>query len=292
MDESSKQEKLFKESIYPVSINATKKIVNQMERCVCKIYFNGEIGTGFFTKIPYKQQNLKVLITNNHIIGKNNEIKDNVRIEISLNNNEKRKIEINNQRKRFTDEYFDVTIIEIIENIDGKYEYLELNNDIIDNMNLDQNKIIDNYRNSYTKESIYILNYLKGENIVVSYGLLNEIKSDNEILHKCYTDIGSSGSPILSLKNNKLIGIHCRNSSNFNFNRGILIIFPIIKFIQISYNNKSHNTNKNNFNNNINKNYFNSINKNIINFNNINNKKTEINQLTDMKGHTEVKKNM
>ena len=75
-------------------------------------------------------------------------------------------------------------------------------------MDLNKEKIIDNYKLIYKNESIYILNYMNGDKILVSYGLISEVHEENGIYHKCNTDKGSSGSSILSLKNNKLIGIH------------------------------------------------------------------------------------
>ena len=71
---------------------------------------------------------------------------------------------------------------------------------------------------------------MNGENIVVSYGLITEINEEYGIYHKCNTDNGSSGSPILSLKNNKLIGIHYGSPKQFEYNLGTLIIFAIIEF--------------------------------------------------------------
>ena len=41
---------------------------------------------------------------------------------------------------------------------------------------------------------------MHGENICVSYGILNNIQN-YEIIHLCSTDNGSSGSPIINLKN-------------------------------------------------------------------------------------------
>ena len=53
--ENIQKEKYISTSPEPLSIEGTKKILEQMQNCVCKIY-NGEkgTGTGFFTKIPYK----------------------------------------------------------------------------------------------------------------------------------------------------------------------------------------------------------------------------------------------
>ena len=60
--------------------------------------------------------------------------------------------------------------------------------------------MINNYKNRYKNESVYILSYIKGENILISYGLISEINEENGINHKCNTDNESSGSLILSLK--------------------------------------------------------------------------------------------
>ena len=40
--------------IDPVSIEKTSIILKQMGNCVCKIHLGGNKGTGFFIKIPYK----------------------------------------------------------------------------------------------------------------------------------------------------------------------------------------------------------------------------------------------
>ena len=85
------KEKYIKDSIEPVSINSTEIILNQMKKCVCKIRIKGIKGTGFFAKIPYKNDVLSVLITNNHVLGEDN-IKDGKNISISLNNEKHLKI--------------------------------------------------------------------------------------------------------------------------------------------------------------------------------------------------------
>ena len=80
-----------KESIlskYPnaISYDCSKKIITQMERNICKINIGMNQGTGFFTKIPFPNENkmLPVLITNNHVM--NNDIlnKDNMNIELDI----------------------------------------------------------------------------------------------------------------------------------------------------------------------------------------------------------------
>ena len=110
--EDSKKEKEILTSPEAVSFEGTKNILDQMNNCVCRIYNNCE-GTGFFTKIPYKNQLLSVLITNNHVIGINDIINNQI-ITLYLNNDKKVKsIKLDNNRLRYTNEIFDITIIEI-----------------------------------------------------------------------------------------------------------------------------------------------------------------------------------
>ena len=120
--------------------------------------------------------------------------------------------------------------IELKEN-DGIKDYLELDDNILKN----------NEDIYYEKKSIYILHYLLENDICVSYGILNRI-SKYDIIHLCSTDNGSSGSPILNLENNKVIGIHKEVSINFNFNKGTLLKYPLNGIIK-KYN-KNNNINE------------------------------------------------
>ena len=217
------QEKLIEKQPIPVSIEGTKKILFQMEKCICKIYLEeGKKGTGFFCKIPFKNNLLPVLITNNHILNEN-EIKNNKIIKISINN-KVNEIEIDSSRKIYTnsDENIDITIIEIKESKDGIYNYLEIDeNDIYKDK-----KIIEL---EYKMKSIYILHYPKGK-LNVSYGLIKDIIDNKKINHYCRTEEGSSGSPILSLETFKIIGIHYGSSQNNIFNYGTFIKYAINLF--------------------------------------------------------------
>ena len=217
-----KQNKLIKEQPIPVSLEGTKKILFQMENCICKIYLkNGEIGTGFFCKIPFNNNLLPVLITNNHVLNEN-DIDNNKKIKLMINNKVKT-IEIDNSRKKYTnpDKNIDLTIIEIKPKKDGINNYLE-----IDENDLYQDK--ESIELEYKKKSIYILNYSNEQS--VSYGLINYIKDNKRISHYCNIEKNSSGSPILSLKTFKVLGIQCDNSQNLEFNYGIFIKFAIDEF--------------------------------------------------------------
>ena len=127
-----RQEQLIEDQPIPVSIEGTKKILFQMENCICKIYLDdGKKGTGFFCKIPFNNDLLPVLITNNHLLNEN-DIDNNKTIKLSINN-EVKEIEIDNSRKRYSnsDKNIDITIIEIKPNKDGIDKYLELDEDDI-----------------------------------------------------------------------------------------------------------------------------------------------------------------
>ena len=216
---------------YPniISYECTKKIKEQMERNICKINIGNSQGTGFFTKIPFPDLNnmLPVFITNNHII--NNELlyKEDIKIKIDIyDESDNKEINLNN-RMKYTDEEYDITIIEIKKE-DNINNYLELDeiiiNDIINNIN--KNKI-------YINETIYIIQYPENK-LSVSYGILENIYMDKKynFNHKCCTRGGSSGSPILNIKNNKLIGIH-KESNNKQFNRGLFLNYAIKEYIEL-----------------------------------------------------------
>ena len=224
------KEKLINRAIDPISLDSSEKIICQMKKCVCKININGINGTGFFTKIPLYNESIKVLITNNHIINKDDIEKEN-NFTIKLKNKKEQKlIKIYKNRKNYTNEKLDITFIELKEK-DEITDFLELDDEIINNLQLNKEQI-EVYNKNYINTSIYILNYLKGEEVMTSFGLINNVKGNN-IYHKCNTDHGSSGAQILSLKNNKIIGVHYGSSKNNDFNLGSLIIFAIIEFNNI-----------------------------------------------------------
>ena len=264
----------------PLNINKMNIINKQMANCVCKIH-NGDItGTGFFIKIKAQNNEIyPVLVTNNHILEKE-DIEKGKEITISINNDDKYIIiNIDDSRITFTDAVYDCTFVQIKEVEDqflNTCDYLE-----IDERTYYINGLSEN-------ESLYILNYPKGKEIVNSQGSLISINC-NEIKYNCITEEGSSGSPILLLETCKVIGIHSQGAKNrdIEVNKGTLINYPIIEFQKYLNNTpiesgkeniffEKNNINENIFNkpfeiNNIKRNEFNrlletsNINKNIIN---------------------------
>jgi surface protein len=240
-------EKKINSSPEPLSIGATEKILNQMKKCVCKIY-NVIQGTGFFIKIPYRNTILPVIITNYHIISEN-DILNNVMITIYVNNETNAKnIKLGEGRLFYSSKELDVTIIEIKEKEDDIKNFLELDDNIKDCLTMNTKDISLFLKNIYSTKSIYILNYPDDKEVVVSYGQSPNFE-EKKIHHKCSTDNGSSGSPILLSHNQKVIGVHYGCSNNFDFNKGVLIIYPIIEF-----NKKGQQLNKINTQNNVNSN--------------------------------------
>ena len=247
-----KKEILIKQQPIPVDLKGTRLIVNQMENYICKIFKdNGEkgTGTGFFCKIPFPDENnqLNVLITNNHVLNEN-EIEVGKTIKLIMNNKGKKiekSITIDESRKTFTKlndkEGIDITIIEIKENKDEINNFLDYDNDEILGI-------------EYKRKSIYILHY-PNDIKLVSYGLIQNIIDGKQIRHYCNTYEGSSGSPILSLNNYKVIGVHYggvdkeKNMSQIKLNFGTFINYAITlfneKYKNEAYKEKNIETNEN-----------------------------------------------
>jgi surface protein len=156
-------------------------------------------------------------MTNYHIIN-DQFLQNNKNIKISINNKKIiEEININEIKIIYSSpiDKYDIMILKLKEN--NKYNYLELDQDL------------------YKDKSIYILHYPNEDNVSISFGcgIKNAKKSDDEyyIKHLCYIKESSSGSPILNLSTNKVIGIHIEstlNSENSSkFNKGILLKFPL-----------------------------------------------------------------
>ena len=230
------KETLIEDQPIPVDIEGTKIILSQLENCICKIIKDdGKKGTGFFCKIPFPNKNnlLYALITNNHILNENDIENDKI-IKLIIYNKEQnieKEIKIDDSRKKMTiineEEGIDITIIEIRPNQDKINNFLEIDDKILEL--------------ECKRKSIYILHYPKDKQLV-SYGLINDILEGKKINHYCNTEDGSSGSPILSLNNFKVIGVHYGGSKNkiFKLNYGTFIKYAINEF-----NNKFKNEIKN-----------------------------------------------
>ena len=225
--EDIKKEKMIEEYPRPITIEGTKIILNQLENCICKIFNpNGEKGTGFFCIINYKNNIIPVMMTNNHVINEDY-IKMNNYISIGINDNKEiKKIKLNDNRIIYTKpkEEYDITIIEIKPEKDKINNFMEIDDDIFQ----------EGSETIYNSHSVYVLQYPKsdkGDIAAVSYGIVTNINQYN-ICHKCSTESGSSGSPIMNLLNHKIIGIHKEASLKFKINKGTYLKYPINDFIK------------------------------------------------------------
>ena len=242
--EDFKKEKYVEKYPRPITMEGTRKILNQMETNICKIIAKGETGTGFFCIINYDNHFIPVMITNNHVINEKY-LKKNKTLKITINDDKYIKtIQLDDSRIIYTKskEEYDITIIEIKPEKDKIYNFMEIDEKIF----LEESNALYN-----ENHSIYIIQYPKGNEASVSYGIIKSIDGYN-ISHKCSTESGSSGSPIINLLNHKIIGIHKESSSHFNMNRGTYLKNPINEFIK----NYKNNIRKKNYNiENINDNY-------------------------------------
>ena len=217
----SDKEKLLNLYPIPITIDCTRIILEQMENSICKINNEKGNGTGFFCYIS--NYNKYIMLTNNHVIDEEI-IKNNNKIIVTIND-DKEKIEINlNNKKLYTNKKYDVTIIEIKEEEKNKIKkYIELDNNIFNDNSIKYNETL--YILQYPK---YLFNKQIGP---VSYGILKGIKDEYNIIHLCSTESGSSGSPILNISNNKVIGIHKEGYKKDNYNIGTYLKYPINEYL-------------------------------------------------------------
>ena len=224
MEEEFIKEKLLSDYLIPITIEQTKTILEQLKKCICKI--KKVNGTGFFCIIPCKENNIRALITNYHVIN-HNYIENNAIIELTINDDKTNvDIIISEDRKIYLNEEYDIAIIEI-KNKDKINNFLNSDDDYL---KLDDNLFKENSESFYDdKNSIYILQYPKSYKACVSYGTVKDFKN-YDINYYCSTEPGASGSPILDLKTNKVFGIHKQSQRYFNFNSGTFLKYPLNDF--------------------------------------------------------------
>lgn len=202
--------------ISPLRNDQLLKINEQMTKNVCVIVLGDVKGTGFFCKIPFpdNQNLLPTLITCNHLLNEEY-INKNKSISIFLNNkNEKRDI-LTENRITYTNKELDITIIEIKTEKDNIHNFLEP----------------EKFDKDVKKLSVHFLRYGKGEECLVSFGVIKAIKEDH-IIYDCCSEPGSAGGPIISSIDGKVIGIHKGSIQNQSqvLKVGTLLSSAILEF--------------------------------------------------------------
>ena len=192
-----------------INYKTLKDTINRnLEKYICKIKIdltnnNYKLGTGFFCQL--EKNNIKLLLTNNHIINDNFlESKKDLEVEID---NIITIINLSIPRFKYTNKEFDFTIIEIIQQ-DNISHFLSVNEDI-------ENK-------NFKDKQIFSLHYPKGKNMMLSLGKVKDV-IDDKLFYSISTDKGSSGCPIILFNNTKVIGIHLGYDNKNIFNQGISI---------------------------------------------------------------------
>jgi len=191
MSEESEKKKLNM-----VSLNA----LNKVSKSICKIIYQSDdkkcTGTGFFMKIKYKNQVLmNCLITNYHVLNK---YQSYTKIQLQIGES-KKKFNIRTKRyAKYFEEPIDISMIEIL-NKDKIIEH-------VDFLSYDLNYMKYGY-DYYLNKEIFILQYPYGEEMHSAIGKINNIKNF-EFKHDAGACQGSSGSAVILIENNCVIGIH------------------------------------------------------------------------------------
>ena len=200
---------------YPISISkqCQNKITLQMNNSFYQIKITDEkYEMGFFSNINYKNTSIPVIIMTNQSSDK--EDIDNINtIEVS-NNYLIETIELG--KTRYRNKECDLTIIEIKEIKNKKINFIQIDDNLINNE-----------LKYYGKESIYIIQSKNIDDIYISYGVINGINY-SEIRFKLNIISDMKLYAIFNLTSNKLIGVHKPNSSS---NKGIFLISLINGFI-------------------------------------------------------------
>ena len=189
------------------------------ENCICSINGNSS-GTGFFCKIEFEGKLIPVLITNYHVVN-DAFMNQNTKLTFYIKN-DLHSINIDKDSKIYSSirDKYDMMIIRLKEG--------EVNNYLEIDENIFKDESIYNYKN----EGIYILHHPNAEEAKVSFGSGIEKENDYDIKHKCHTEPGSSGGPILSKITNKVIGIHKGSKTKYgksDYNLGTFLKYPLNK---------------------------------------------------------------
>jgi len=221
------KEKDIDNNAISIPTSALEVILDLSKKSIGKIKSNEQdIATCFFCAIPFpdKYNRLPVLVTNNHVLKKEDITEGKIN-RFSTNNEEhKFEIKIDENRKKYTNEKYDITFIEIKKDTD--------NININSFLDIDDEIFEENYENLIVKKSVYLLHYPHGNLSEYSSGIMKGFFLDEKFSfrHSCQTQNGSSGSPVINLINHKVIGIHKGYKENLKYNIGTVLKDPINDF--------------------------------------------------------------
>ena len=185
--------------------NKKKKMIsldtlNKVSKSICKLIIKNDkeewTGTGFFMSIKFENEALiNCLVTNYHIINENVR-GGHVRLQIG---DDKKDFNIGKKRYiKYFEKPIDFTIIEIL----SKDEFIK----DVNFLSSDLNYIKYGY-DYYLNKEIFILQHPYGEEMYSAIGKIINI-NNFEFEHNAGTCPGSSGSAVIQVENNCVIGIH------------------------------------------------------------------------------------
>ena len=131
-------------------------------------------------------------------------------------------------KKIYSSRKYDITTIEINPDLENIYNFLELDANVL----REKYELGDLNQDNFQDVSFqYSLEF--GKRKGVSFGIIREIPEKQNFFHYCSTRNGASGSPVLNIENNKLIGIHIggyKIGSSYFANLGLFLNYPIHDF--------------------------------------------------------------
>ena len=187
-----------------ISLDTLNIVSKSICKLICKKNEEEWTGTGFFMSIKFENEALiNCLITNYHVIENQ---KTNIKLQIGDN---KKVFNIGEKRyTKYIKKPIDITLIEIL----NEDEFIK----DVNFLSYDLNYIKYGY-NYYLGKEIFILQHPFGEDMYSAIGKIMSIK-DYEFEHNAGTCPGSSGSAVIQVENNCVIGIH-RGVKNNNGNK-------------------------------------------------------------------------
>lgn len=205
------------------------KLINKLNRSICKIDINNKYGSGFLIKLKKGKEVIDFLITNEHVIDKNS-IKEKKKFKFNYDsiNDKDKSVEIQlNKDERFIRTYgymnVDATLVQILssDNIDKSF--------FLESPKLEN---IKKYK-EFEGKKIRIPQFPRGGDLQSSKEKITGINIyRNEIYYEASTEEGSSGSPIFLENSEEVIGIHKQAYINKNKGESINIgsfLAPIIE---------------------------------------------------------------
>lgn len=188
----------------------------ELNKSICRLTFEDNAhGTGFFMMIQnQKGRKINCLVTNEHNISQS-DINLQKIITIDIYNKKIQKLKLS-AYERFIQCFqkpIDITIIEILDTD-------EIKNDV-QFLLYDLNYMYGYER--YKKEDVFIMQHPLGGNLHYASGKIEKLIKDFQFEHSVDTNYGSSGSPVILIKNSMVIGIHKKRNKKKTNNIGTFI---------------------------------------------------------------------